>query len=129
MNDTTALLTDHYELTMLQASLADGTAHRRSVFELFARRLPDGRRYGVVAGVNRLLDALEAFRFDEQTIAFLSDRGVVDQATCDWLATYKFSGDIAGYADGEIFSRDRRCWWSSRRSPRPCCWKPCSCRS
>ena len=50
---TTALLTDHYELTMLQAALADGTAHRRSVFELFPRRLPEGRRYGVVAGVGR----------------------------------------------------------------------------
>jgi nicotinate phosphoribosyltransferase len=100
---STALLTDHYELTMLQASLADGTAQRRSVFELFARRLPDGRRYGVVAGVNRLLDALERFRFDEQTIAFLADRGVVDQATRDWLADYRFSGDISGYADGEIF--------------------------
>jgi nicotinate phosphoribosyltransferase len=100
---TTALLTDHYELTMLQASLADGTAQRRSVFELFARRLPDGRRYGVVAGVNRLLDALEAFRFDDQTLSFLAEQGVVDRKTCEWLADYRFSGDIAGYADGEIF--------------------------
>jgi nicotinate phosphoribosyltransferase len=100
---STALLTDHYELTMLQASLADGTAERRSVFELFARRLPDGRRYGVVAGVNRLLDALERFRFDDRAIAFLADHGVVDQATRDWLANYRFTGDIVGYPDGEIF--------------------------
>ena len=50
---STALLTDHYELTMLQAALRSGTAHRRSVFELFARRLPEGRRYGVVAGVGQ----------------------------------------------------------------------------
>ena len=100
---STALLTDHYELTMLQASLADGTAQRRSVFELFARRLPDGRRYGVVAGMNRLLDALERFRFDERAIAFLADHGVVDKATRDWLADYRFTGDISGYADGEIF--------------------------
>lgn len=92
-------------------------------------RLPDGRRYGVVAGVNRLLDALERFRFDEQTIAFLADRGVVDQATRDWLAEYRFSGDISGYADGEIFFPARRCSWWSRRSPRQCCWKPFSCRS
>ena len=47
----TALMTDHYELTMLQAALKAGTAHRRSRFELFTRRLPSGRRYGVVAGV------------------------------------------------------------------------------
>ena len=63
---STALLTDHYELTMLQAALARGTAHRRSVFELFGRRLPEGRRYGVVAGVGRALDAIEAFRFDDE---------------------------------------------------------------
>ncbi len=62
---TPALLTDHYELTMLQAALAAGTADRRSVFELFPRRLPEGRRYGVVAGVGRALDTIEAFRFDD----------------------------------------------------------------
>ncbi|HZO64365.1 MAG TPA: nicotinate phosphoribosyltransferase [Kribbellaceae bacterium] len=100
---STALLTDHYELTMLQASLADGTARRRSVFELFARRLPSGRRYGVVAGANRVLEALAAYRFDDDVIGFLADNGVVDKATCDWLADYRFSGDVWGYADGEIY--------------------------
>lgn len=100
---TTALLTDHYELTMLQAALADRTAHRRSVFELFARRLPTGRRYGVVAGTGRLLDALEAFRFDADSVAWLRERGVVDRATCDWLADYRFSGDVWGYAEGELY--------------------------
>ncbi|HYU86354.1 MAG TPA: nicotinate phosphoribosyltransferase [Kribbellaceae bacterium] len=100
---STALLTDHYELTMLQASLADGTAGRRCVFELFARRLPDGRRYGVVAGMNRLLDAIASYRFDDQVIAHLRDKGVVDAATCEWLAGYRFGGDVWGYADGEIY--------------------------
>ncbi len=100
---STALLTDHYELTMLQAALADGTAPRRCVFELFGRRLPDGRRYGVVAGVNRVLDAVMAYRFDDAMLGYLSDRGIVDKATCDWLASYRFSGDIWGYADGEIY--------------------------
>jgi len=98
---STALLTDHYELTMLQAALAGGTAHRRSVFELFGRRLPEGRRYGVVAGVGRALDAIEAFRFDEQTLSALD--GVVDDATVGWLADYRFSGDMWGYAEGEIY--------------------------
>ena len=55
---STALLTDHYELTMLQATLASGHADRPCVFEAFARRLPEGRRYGVVAGTGRFLDAL-----------------------------------------------------------------------
>lgn len=100
---TTALLTDHYELTMLQAALADGTAHRHSVFELFARRLPTGRRYGVVAGTGRLLDALEDFRFDPGTVAWLRERGVVDDTTCDWLADYRFTGDVWGYPEGELY--------------------------
>lgn len=100
---TTALLTDHYEFTMLQAALADGTAHRRSVFELFARRLPTGRRYGVVAGTGRLLDALEDFRFDADAVAWLRERGVVDDATCDWLADYRFTGDVWGYPEGELY--------------------------
>jgi nicotinate phosphoribosyltransferase len=100
---STALLTDHYELTMLQASLVDGTSERRSVFELFARRLPPGRRYGVVAGTDRALDALEEFRFGEAEVAWLREHDVVDDATCDWLAQYRFGGDIWGYAEGEVY--------------------------
>lgn len=100
---STALLTDHYELTMLQAALASGTAHRRSVFELFGRKLPEGRRYGVVAGVGRALEAIERFRFDEPTLAVLAEGGVVDAPTLDWLADYRFSGDIWGYGEGEAY--------------------------
>ncbi|MFI6980123.1 nicotinate phosphoribosyltransferase [Embleya sp. NPDC050154] len=101
---TTALLTDHYELTMLEAALRSGAAHRRSVFEVFARRLPDGRRYGVTAGTGRLLDGIENFRFDDETLRFLEEAGVVGPATLDWLAGYRFTGNIWGYAEGE-------CWF------------------
>jgi nicotinate phosphoribosyltransferase len=100
---STALLTDRYELTMLQASLADGTAHRRCVFEVFTRRLPAGRRYGVVAGVGRVLEAIRDFRFGEDELAYLRRNGVVDGATLDYLANYRFTGDIVGYAEGEVF--------------------------
>ena len=100
---TTALLTDHYELTMVRAALRAGTANRRCVFELFARRLPEGRRYGVVAGVGRALRALRHFRFDEESLRFLLDRHVVDEAMANWLADFRFSGDIWGYPEGEIY--------------------------
>ncbi|WP_110206162.1 nicotinate phosphoribosyltransferase [Nocardioides daejeonensis] len=100
---STALLTDHYELTMLQAALRSGTAHRRSVFELFGRRLPEGRRYGVVAGVGRALEALKAFRFDDEVLTLLRERSVVDEATLDHLAQWRFEGDIWGYPEGEIY--------------------------
>ena len=98
---STALLTDHYELTMVQAALGRGTAHRRSVFELFPRRLPEGRRYGVVAGVGRALDAIEDFTFDDEALAALE--GVVNDETREWLASYRFSGDVWGYAEGEAY--------------------------
>src|SRR6188472_174198 len=99
---TTALLTDHYELTMLRAARQAGTADRRCVFELFGRRLPEGRRYGVVAGVGRALRALRRFRFDEEALRFLRDRNIVDHVMADWLADFRFSGDIWGYPEGEI---------------------------
>lgn len=99
----TALLTDHYELTMLQAALRSGTADRRSVFELFSRRLNGGRRYGVVAGTGRVLDALEAFRFGADELAYLREHQVVDEPTLEWLAAYRFSGDIWGYGEGDLY--------------------------
>ena len=75
MTGDTGLLTDHYELTMLQAALRDGTAERRCVFELFTRRLPEGRRYGVVAGTGRFLDAIPHFRYDDEQLAGLRSTG------------------------------------------------------
>ncbi len=103
MTPSTALLTDRYELTMLQAALADGTAHRRCIFEVFTRRLPHGRRYGVLAGTGRVLEALAGFRFGDAELAWLADEKVVDEPTLAWLADYRFTGDIVGYAEGEVF--------------------------
>ena len=99
----TSLFTDHYELTMLQASLHSGAAHRPSVFEAFARRLPEGRRYGVLAGTGRILEGIKEFRFGDEQLRFLSDTKVVDAATIKYLEDFKFSGNIHGYAEGEIY--------------------------
>ena len=99
--DSSALFTDQYELTMLSAALADGSAHRRCSFEVFARRLPDGRRYGVVAGTSRLLSALATFRFGDAEIDVVSR--FLDDATVAWLRTYRFTGDIDGYREGELY--------------------------
>ena len=98
---STALFTDRYELTMLSAAIADGTADRHCVFETFARRLPPGRRYGVVAGVGRVLDALADFTFGEPELAELEP--FLDPPTLEYLAAYRFTGDIDGYPEGELF--------------------------
>ncbi|WP_193105353.1 nicotinate phosphoribosyltransferase [Brachybacterium sp. FME24] len=100
---TSALLTDLYELTMLQGAREAGTASRRSVFEVFTRSLPAGRRYGVLAGTGRVLEAIADFRFDDADLRYLRRADVLDEATLEHLADYRFTGDVHGYAEGELF--------------------------
>lgn len=100
---STALLTDRYELTMVESALRSGAATRRCIFEVFARRLPGGRRYGVVAGTARVLEAIRDFRFTGEEIAWLEREDVVDAPTLEYLADYRFRGSVTGYAEGECF--------------------------
>lgn len=100
---STALLTDRYELTMLEGALRSGAAGRGCVFEVFARRLPGGRRYGVVAGIARVLEAVRAFRFGDAELEWLERESVVDAPTLAYLADYRFRGSMMGYAEGECF--------------------------
>lgn len=86
---------------MLAAALRDGTAHRQTSWEMFARRLPPGRRYGVVAGTGRLLETLPQFRFDDVACDLLAE--FLDSETVDYLRDFRFRGDIDGYAEGELF--------------------------
>ena len=88
---------------MLQGALHSGAAQRRTIFEVFARHLPHGRRYGVVAGTGRLLDALERFRFDAADLDFLRASDIVDDVTLRYLESYRFTGNIWGYAEGDCY--------------------------
>jgi nicotinate phosphoribosyltransferase len=101
--ESTALFTDQYELTMLATALADGTAQRRCTFEVFSRRLPPGRRFGVAAGLGRLIPAIRNFRFSADELDRLAAAGVIDERTAGYLAGYRFTGDISGYAEGEPY--------------------------
>lgn len=107
MNDplaySTALLTDRYELTMVSSLLAEGKAEVPAVFEAFTRRLPEGRRYGVVAGISRLAEAVRDFRFSSTDVEYLLSQGIVDERTADYLAGFAFTGHIDAYADGDLF--------------------------
>ncbi|MDQ1579988.1 MAG: nicotinate phosphoribosyltransferase [Microbacteriaceae bacterium] len=103
MTGSSALLTDRYELTMLDAALQTGAHEREAVFEAFTRRLHGGRRYGVIAGTGRLLELIDQFRFGDAELDWLRDNNVVRQSTLDWLANYRFSGTIRGYREGELY--------------------------
>lgn len=88
---------------MVQAALADGIAGRRAVFELFARGLPEGRRWGVFAGLGRLLDLLGDFHFGPDELAFLRRAGVADEQTLAFLADFRFGGTVWSYREGELY--------------------------
>jgi nicotinate phosphoribosyltransferase len=103
MSASTALLTDRYELTMLDAALRDGTAQRHCVFELFARRLSGGRRFGVVGGTGRLLALLREFRFGDDELRYLRDAKVVSPEAVAYLEDYRFRGSMTGYREGELY--------------------------
>ncbi|WP_193607751.1 nicotinate phosphoribosyltransferase [Nocardioides lijunqiniae] len=103
MKVSAGLLTDHYELTMLSSWVTDGSVDNRAVFEAFARRLPEGRRYGMLAGLGRLLRLVEDFRFDAEEVAWLRERGVVNEATAAYLRDFRFTGDVDGYREGDLY--------------------------
>lgn len=98
-----ALLTDRYEYTMLDAALADGTASRRSAFEVFARSLPPGRRIGVFAGIGRIIDDIVTMAPSDDDLAWLDDEQIVSPATLAWLSAWRFSGTVLGYREGEPY--------------------------
>lgn len=91
---------------MVDAALASGAAQRRSAFEVRCRHLPAGRRYGVVAGMARVLEAIGDFRFDEDDLAWLQSEKVVSDRTLEWLRGYRFGGDAWGMPDGEVYMPD-----------------------
>ena len=103
MDVSPSLLTDRYELTMLTSFVTEGSAHHPAVFEAFARNLPEGRRYGVIGGLARLLPMIEAFTFGDAEVDWLLAEGVVNEATAAYLRDFRFSGDIDAYPEGDLY--------------------------
>lgn len=99
----TAFLTDFYELTMLQSALNDGTAHKQAVFELFGRKLPSGRRYGIVAGTERAINAVNDYTFSEKQIEWLRKNTDLNNETLSYLENFEFTGDVYGLREGELY--------------------------
>ncbi len=100
-DSSTALLTDRYELTMLDAALAGGLADRRAVFEVFTRRLPPGRRFGIVAGQGRLAALLPEVIYGAGDLAALD---FLSPIACRWLEGRLLSLDISAYAEGSAYA-------------------------
>ncbi|MFP4126805.1 MAG: nicotinate phosphoribosyltransferase [Alphaproteobacteria bacterium] len=94
-----ALFTDLYQLTMLQAYWGEAM-HEEAVFSLFVRRLPEHRNFLVAAGLASVLDALERLCFAPDDIAYLRSLARFDDAFLDWLADFRFTGEVRAVAEG-----------------------------
>ncbi|GAA4698964.1 nicotinate phosphoribosyltransferase [Nocardioides nanhaiensis] len=97
------MLTDRYELTMLDSWVRDGHVHHRATFEAFARRLPQGRRYGMLGGLGRLLPMIADFGFDDVEVSWLREQGVIGEQTAAYLRDLRFTGDVDAYREGDLY--------------------------
>ncbi len=99
------LLTDFYQLTMLDAYRRSGMSGT-AVFEMFVRRLPPGRGFLMAAGLEQVLDYLESLRFEDSELGWLAGCGHFGQDFVDWLADLRFTGDVWAMREGEAFFAD-----------------------
>lgn len=95
------LLTDLYQLTMLQAYFAEGM-HEPAAFELFARALPRDRGFYVAAGLEQLIELLEQARFTSEELDWLRGSGRFRPDFVDWLADWRFTGDVDALPEGTV---------------------------
>lgn len=98
-DDNVALLTDLYQLTMLQAYWHEGM-DGEAVFSLFARRLPPGRNYLLACGLDDALRFLETFHFSEDARAYLATLDLFRENFLDWLGDLRFEGDVYAVPEG-----------------------------
>ena len=96
------LLTDLYQLNMIEAYLAYGETNT-AVFELFVRKLPARRGFLVAAGLQQALEFLEDLRFSAEEIDWLRRTGRFSARTLDYLAQLRFTGDVHAFAEGTVF--------------------------
>ncbi|MGZ8387928.1 MAG: nicotinate phosphoribosyltransferase [Rhodoplanes sp.] len=99
------LLTDLYQLNMMQAYLTNGLTGT-AVFEFFVRRLPERRAFLLAVGLEQALDFLEGLRFSEEDLAYLASTGRFDQAMLGYLKSLRFTGDVDAMAEGTVYFPD-----------------------
>ncbi|MGB7175995.1 MAG: nicotinate phosphoribosyltransferase, partial [Xanthobacteraceae bacterium] len=102
MQDVSPLLTDLYQINMIQAYLDHGDTET-AVFELFVRTLPPRRGFLIAAGLEQALDFLENLRFSDSDIGWLKSTGRFGQNLLDYLRDFRFTGDVHAMPEGTVF--------------------------
>lgn len=100
--DRTALVTDLYQLTMLQAYWSEGLIEK-ATFDLFVRRLPKHRNYLLFCGLESALDYLENLAFRDEDIAYLATLSQFQEGFLEWLRSFRFTGSVRAMPEGSVF--------------------------
>lgn len=101
------MLCDFYELTMGAGYFANGYTDRITYFDLFFRRCPDGGGFAIAAGLEQIVQYIQKLHFDTEDIAYLRERKCFNEDFLNYLANFKFTGDIWAVPEGTpIFPRE-----------------------
>ncbi len=94
------LLCDFYELTMANGYFELGKGDETAYFDVFFRKVPDGGGFAIAAGLEQVIDYIKELKFTEDDISFLRDKGIFSEGFLDYLADFKFTGDIYAVPEG-----------------------------
>ncbi|MBQ9421788.1 MAG: nicotinate phosphoribosyltransferase [Lachnospiraceae bacterium] len=96
------LLTDLYELTMMQGYFKEEEKNVNVIFDMFYRRNPDGNGFAICCGLEQVIELIENFHFAEEDIAYLASLKMFDQDFLDYLRDFRFTGDIYAIPEGNV---------------------------
>ena len=96
------LLTDLYELTMMQGYFREKDANETVIFDAFYRTTPDGNAFSICAGLEQVIDYVKNLHFDDADIEYLRGLGIFDEDFLEYLHNFKFSGDIYAIPEGTV---------------------------
>ena len=96
------LLCDYYELTMANGYFRCGMGDRIVYFDVFYRNNPDNGGYAIVAGLEQIIEYIEALRFTDEDIEFLRAKNCFSEEFLEYLKSFRFTGDIWAIPEGTV---------------------------
>ena len=102
MNNNLTLMTDLYQLTMMQGYFEDNKHNKKAVFDMFYRKNPSNNGYAIACGLEQVVDYIKNIKFDDANINYLRSLNIFKENFLEYLKTFKFTGDIYAIPEGTI---------------------------
>ena len=121
------MLCDFYELTMGNGYFKAGYKDRITHFDLFFRSVPDKGGYAIAAGLEQVIEYIQDLHFEPEDIEYLRGRKMFDEEFLDYLANFRFTGDIFAVPEGTPVFPNEPILTVRAPPSRPSCWRPICC--